>query len=86
MARESWLERAGLRYVLAKVPKASAEMVAAAVRTIFAQPDSEHVGSQLQEVCRMLSGQFPQILCVRIGYCCQHAMLWTVAAAGVRYT
>jgi putative transposase len=50
-----------LRNVLAKVPKASAEMVAAAVRTIFAQPDTEHVRSQLQEVCRMLSGQFPQV-------------------------
>lgn len=36
-------------------------MVAAAVRTIFAQPDTEHVRSQLQEVCRMLSGQFPQV-------------------------
>lgn len=50
-----------LRNVLAKVPKASAEMVAAAIRTIFAQPDAEHVRSQLQEVCRMLSGQFPQV-------------------------
>jgi putative transposase len=50
-----------LRNVLAKVPKASAEMVAAAIRTIFAQPDAEHVRSQLDEVCRMLAGQFPQV-------------------------
>jgi putative transposase len=32
-----------LRNVLARVPKASAEMVAAAIRTIFAQPDATHV-------------------------------------------
>lgn len=50
-----------LRNVLAKVPKASAEMVAAAIRTIFAQPDATHVRSQLEEVCRMLSGRFPQV-------------------------
>ena len=50
-----------LRNVLAKVPKASAEMVAAAIRTIFAQPDADHVRSQLDEVCRMLAGQFPQV-------------------------
>ncbi len=35
------------RNVLAKVPKASAQLVAAAVRTIFAQPDAAHVRSQL---------------------------------------
>ena len=56
-----------LRNVLAKVTKASAEMVAAAVRTIFAQPDSQHVRSQMQEVCRMLSGQFPQVSSMILG-------------------
>src|SRR5205823_13190294 len=39
-----------MRNVLSKVPKASAEMVAAAIRTIFAQPDAQHVRSQLDEV------------------------------------
>jgi putative transposase len=38
-----------MRNVLAKVPKASADMVAAAVRTIFAQPDPAHVRTQLSE-------------------------------------
>ena len=38
-----------LRNVLAAVPRGNAEMVAAAVRTIFAQPDTEHVHSQLDE-------------------------------------
>jgi transposase-like protein len=32
------------RNVLAKVPKGSADMVAAAMRTIYAQPDADHVG------------------------------------------
>ena len=50
-----------LRNVLARVPKASAEMVAAAIRTIFAQPDAAHVRSQLAEVARMLTPQFPQV-------------------------
>ena len=34
-----------MRNVLAKVPKDVAEMVAAAIRTIFAQPDAEHVSA-----------------------------------------
>jgi putative transposase len=50
-----------MRNVLAKVPKASAEMVAAAIRTIFAQPDATHVRAQLDEVARMLAGQFPDV-------------------------
>ncbi len=50
-----------MRNVLAKVPKASGEMVAAGIRTIFAQPDAQHVRSQLDEVARMLDAQFPVI-------------------------
>jgi transposase-like protein len=50
-----------MRNVLARVPKASAEMVAAAIRTIFAQPDADHVRTQLDEVARMLEGQFPDV-------------------------
>jgi putative transposase len=50
-----------MRNVLARVPKASAEMVAAAIRTIFAQPDPDHVRAQLDEVARMLEGQFPDV-------------------------
>jgi len=50
-----------MRNVLAKVPKASGEMVAAAIRTIFAQPDARHVRSQLDEITRMLAGQFPDV-------------------------
>lgn len=50
-----------MRNVLSKVPKASAEMVAAAIRTVFAQPDDAHVRSQLEEVTRMLGCQFPEV-------------------------
>jgi transposase-like protein len=50
-----------MRNVLSRVPKGSAEMVAAAVRTIFAQPDPAHVRSQLAEVQRMLADRFPDI-------------------------
>ena len=50
-----------MRNVLARVPKASAEMVAAAIRTIFAQPDPAHVRAQLAEVASMLDGQFPEV-------------------------
>ncbi len=36
-------------------------MVAAAIRTIFAQPDAEHVHSQLDIIAGMLGRQFPQV-------------------------
>jgi transposase-like protein len=48
-----------MRNVLSRVPKASAEMVAAAIRTVFAQPDAAHVRAQLDEVARMLEAQSP---------------------------
>jgi putative transposase len=50
-----------MRNVLARVPKASAEMVAASIRTIFAQPDATHVRSQLTEIADMLKSQFPDV-------------------------
>ena len=50
-----------LRNVLAQVPKGSAEMVAAAIRTIFAQPDAEHVRDQLDVIATMLGRQFPKV-------------------------
>lgn len=50
-----------LRNVLAKVPKGSAEMVAAAVRTIFAQPDAGAVADQLDSIAAKLGRQFPAV-------------------------
>jgi putative transposase len=50
-----------MRNVLARVPKGNSEMVAAAIRTVFAQPDAEHVRSQLDVIAAMLGRQFPQV-------------------------
>ena len=50
-----------VRNVPARVPKGSAEMVAAAIRTIFAQPDSKTVRTQLDSIAAMLGRQFPLI-------------------------
>jgi putative transposase len=50
-----------LRNVLARVPKASAEMVAAAIRTIFAQPTAAEVIEQVDKVAAMLAPKFPAV-------------------------
>lgn len=50
-----------LRNVLAQVPKGSAEMVAAAIRTVFAQPGPVHVAEQLDTIATMLGRQFPKV-------------------------
>ena len=36
-------------------------MVAAAVRTIFAQPDAEHVAEQFEQIAAMLGRQLPKV-------------------------
>jgi putative transposase len=50
-----------MRNLLARVPKGNSEMVAAAIRTIFAQPDADHVHAQLAVIAGMLGRQFPQV-------------------------
>src|SRR3954453_8577025 len=50
-----------MRNVLARVTKGRAETVAAAIRTIFAQPDAEHVHSQFEVIAGMLGRQFPAV-------------------------
>jgi putative transposase len=50
-----------LRNVLAQVPKGNAEMVAAAIRTVFAQPDAGHVREQLDVIAGMLGRQLPKV-------------------------
>ena len=50
-----------MRNVLANVPKGSSEMVAAAIRTIFAQPDIEHVHEQFDVIATMLGRQSPKV-------------------------
>ena len=43
-----------MRNLLSKVTKANAEMVAAAIRTIFAQPDAEAVAAQFERITATL--------------------------------
>jgi putative transposase len=50
-----------LRNVFGVIPKDSAEMVAATIRTIFAQPSADLVRSQLDTVADMLGRQFPKV-------------------------
>ena len=50
-----------MRNVLAVVPKGTQDMVASIIRTIFAQPDPEHVRAQFDEVARMLQRSHPKV-------------------------
>ena len=50
-----------MRNVLARVPKGSAEMVAAAIRTVFAQPGQAAVADQLETIAAKLGRQFPAV-------------------------
>ena len=47
--------------MLAKVSKGHDEMVAATIRTIFAQPGQAEVRDQVDLVAKMLDGQFPAV-------------------------
>jgi len=48
-----------LRNVLSRIPKGSAEMVLAAIRTVFAQPDAASAREQLDEIVEKLTPRFP---------------------------
>ena len=50
-----------MRNVLAKIPKGNSEMVLAAIRTIFAQPDALHVREQFDTIAVMLGRQLPNV-------------------------
>jgi transposase-like protein len=50
-----------LRNVLGLVPKASMEMVAATIRTVFAQPDASSAREQWRKVADGLHGRFPRV-------------------------
>lgn len=49
-----------MRNLLAHVPRSHKEMIAATVRTIFAQPDPEATREQLREVVGMLETRYPK--------------------------
>lgn len=50
-----------MRNVLARVPKAQSQMVAAAIRTIFAQPTGPLVREQVEVVAAMLEPKLPAV-------------------------
>ncbi len=50
-----------MRNVLARVSKGQAEMVAAAIRTIFAQPTADTVREAVENVALTLERQFPAV-------------------------
>jgi putative transposase len=50
-----------MRNLLARVPRGSQEMVAAAIRTVFAQPDAAAVADQLDSIAGKLGRQFPAV-------------------------
>ncbi|WP_241992893.1 IS256 family transposase [Cryobacterium frigoriphilum] len=50
-----------MRDVPSIVPRASQDMVAAVIRTIFAQPDAKHIQAQFDEVTRMLEPAHPKV-------------------------
>jgi transposase-like protein len=56
-----------MRNVLAHIPKGDKAMVAAAVRTIFAQPNREAAGQQLQYVVEKLQPTWPKAAQVLLG-------------------
>ncbi len=55
-----------MRNALAKVARANGEMVAAAIRTIFAQPDAASVDAQFDRIVTTLEGQFPEVAAMLI--------------------
>jgi putative transposase len=50
-----------MRNVLAVVPRGNAEMVAAAIRTIFAQPDPVSVHEQFDDIATKLERMLPKV-------------------------
>ena len=49
-----------MRNVLVNIPKGSKAVVAAAIRTIFAQPDRDAAGQQLSEVAKAMHPRWPK--------------------------
>jgi transposase-like protein len=55
-----------MRNALATVPKLAQQMVAATLRTIFAQPDVDSAHDTVERVCRLFEKRYPQLVaCLR---------------------
>ncbi len=51
-----------MRNALATVPKAAHQMVAATIRTVFAQPDRASAKTAVERVCRLFERRFPKLV------------------------
>src|SRR5437899_6375656 len=51
-----------MRNALATVPKVAQQMVAATLRTIFAQPDAASAQETVERVCRLFEKRYPQLV------------------------
>jgi transposase-like protein len=55
-----------MRNALATVPKLAQQMVAATLRTIFAQPDADSARETVERICRLFEKRYPQLVaCLR---------------------
>ena len=55
-----------MRNALATVPKLAQQMVAATLRTIFAQPDADSAHDTVERICRLFEKRYPQLVaCLR---------------------
>ena len=55
-----------MRNALATVPRLAQQMVAATLRTIFAQPDADSARDTVERVCRLFEKRYPQLVaCLR---------------------
>jgi transposase-like protein len=55
-----------MRNALATVPKLAQQMVAATLRTVFAQPDAPSAQETVERVCRLFEKRYPQLVaCLR---------------------
>jgi mutator family transposase len=51
-----------MRNALATVPKVAQQMVAATLRTVFAQPDQASAHETVERICRLFEQRYPQLV------------------------
>src|SRR5260370_7985479 len=51
-----------MRNAMATVPKVAQQMVAATLRTVFAQPDQASAHDTIERICRLFEKRYPQLV------------------------
>ena len=51
-----------MRNAMATVPKVAQQMVAATLRTVFAQPDQASAHETIERICRLFEKRYPQLV------------------------